>query len=54
MATKQRSVHSKQVVDFVADAFVEGIVAAFSYGVEIRAQIYEDLEQLTKWLLAAR
>ena len=44
MATKQRSAHLKQVVDLVADAFVEGIVAGFSYGVEIRAQIYEDLE----------
>jgi hypothetical protein len=46
MATKQRSAHFKQVVDLAADAFVEGIVAGFSYGVEIRAQIYEDLEEL--------
>jgi hypothetical protein len=47
MATKRRSAHFKQVVDFAADAFVETIVAGFSYGVEIRAQIYEDLEELS-------
>jgi hypothetical protein len=30
MAKKQRSAHLKQVVDLVADAFVEGMVAGFS------------------------
>jgi hypothetical protein len=43
---KVKSAHLKQVVDLVADAFVEGMVAGFSYGVEIRAQIYVDLEVL--------
>jgi hypothetical protein len=37
----------EKVVDLVADAFIEGIVASFWYGVEIRAQIYEDLEELS-------
>jgi hypothetical protein len=41
-----KSAHLKQIVDLVGDAFVEGLVAGFSYGVEIRAQIYEDLEEL--------
>jgi hypothetical protein len=46
MATKQRSANFKQVVDLAADAFVETVVASFSYAVEIRAQINEDLEEL--------
>jgi hypothetical protein len=36
----------KKVGDLVADAVVESMVAGFWYGVEIRAQIYEDLEEL--------
>ena len=52
MAKKRRSAHFKQqVVDFAADAFVETVVASFSYAVEIRAQIYEDLEELTGFWL---
>jgi hypothetical protein len=47
MATKQRSAHFKQVVDLAADAFVETVVASFSYAVEIRAPIIEDLEELS-------
>jgi hypothetical protein len=48
MATKRRSAHFKQqVVDFAADAFVETVVASFSYAVEIRAQMIEDLEELS-------
>ena len=46
MATKERSAHFKQVVDLAADAFVETVVASFSYAIEIRAQIKEDLEEL--------
>jgi hypothetical protein len=51
MAKKRRSAHLKQVVDLAADAFVETALASFSYGVEIRAQIYEDLEELTGFWL---
>ena len=52
MATKRRSAHFKQqVVDFAADAFVETVVASFSYAVEIRAQIIEDLDELSGFLL---
>ena len=36
----------KKVGDLVADAVVESMVAGFWYGVEIRAEIYEDLEEL--------
>jgi len=43
---RAKSAHLKQIVDLVGDAFVEGLVAGFSYGVEIRAQIYEALEEL--------
>ena len=51
MAKKRRSAHFKrQVVDFAADAFVETVVASFSYAVEIRAQISEDLEELSGFL----
>jgi hypothetical protein len=39
----------KKVGDLVADALVECMVAGFWYGVEIRAQIYEDLEELGLW-----
>jgi hypothetical protein len=46
MAKKRRSAHFKQVVDLAADAFVETVVASFSYAIEIRAQIKEDLEEL--------
>ena len=46
MATKERSAHFKQVVDWAADAFVETVVASVSYAIEIRAQIKEDLEEL--------
>jgi hypothetical protein len=46
MATQQRSAHFKHVVGLAADAFVEIVVASFSYGVEIRAQIIEDVEEL--------
>ena len=46
MAPKERSAHSKQVVDLAADAFVETVVASFSYAREIRAQIIEDLDEL--------
>jgi hypothetical protein len=46
MATKRRSAHFKQVADLAADAFVETVVASFSYAIEIRAQIKEDLEEL--------
>ena len=46
MAMKQRSARLEKVVDSVADALVECMVAGFWYGVEVRAQIYEDLEQL--------
>jgi hypothetical protein len=47
MAKKRRSAHFKrQVVDFAADAFVETVVASFSYAIEVRAQIKEDLEEL--------
>jgi hypothetical protein len=47
MATKRRSAHFKQqVVDFGADAFVETVAASFSYAIEIRAQIIEDLDEL--------
>jgi hypothetical protein len=42
MATKRRSAPAEQA----ADAIIEAVVASFSYGVEIRAQIYEDLEEL--------
>jgi hypothetical protein len=51
MAKKRRSAHLKQVVDLAADAFVETALASFSYGIEIRAQIFEDLEELTGFLL---
>jgi hypothetical protein len=42
MATKRRSAYVEQA----AHALIEAAVASFSYGVEIRAQIYEDLEEL--------
>jgi hypothetical protein len=52
MAKKRRSAHFKrQVVDFAADAFVETVVASFSYAIEIRAQMIEDLEKLSGLLL---
>jgi hypothetical protein len=41
MAMKQRSERLEKVVDSVADALVECMVAGFWYGVEVRAQIYE-------------
>jgi hypothetical protein len=52
MAKKRRSAHFKrQVVDFAADALVETVVAGFSYAIEIRAQIIEDLDELSGFLL---
>ena len=51
MATKRRSAHfEQQVVDFGADAFVETVAASFSYAIEIRAQIIEDLDELIGFL----
>ena len=51
MAKKRRSAHFKrQVVDFGADALVETVAASFSYAVEIRAQIIEDLDELIGFL----
>ena len=47
MAAKQRSAHFKQLADLAADAFVGTVVASFSYAAEIRAQIIEDLEELS-------
>jgi NADH:ubiquinone oxidoreductase subunit D len=51
MAKKRRSPHLKQIVDLAADAFVEAALTSFSYGIEVRAQIYEDLEELTGFRL---
>jgi hypothetical protein len=51
MAKKRRAQIASKVVDFAADAFVDVMVAGFSYGIEIRAQIYEDLEELTGFWL---
>jgi hypothetical protein len=41
--------HMQKVGDLMADSLVEYMVAGFWYGVEIRAQIYEDLEELGLW-----
>ena len=50
MAKKRRAQIASKVVDFARDAFVETVVASFSYAVEIRAQISEDLEELSGFL----
>jgi hypothetical protein len=44
-------ISSGRVVDFAADALVETVVAGFSYAIEIRAQIIEDLDELSGFLL---
>jgi hypothetical protein len=46
MAKRRRAQIASRVVDFAADAFVETVVASFSYAIEVRAQIKEDLEEL--------
>jgi hypothetical protein len=50
MAKKRRAQIASKVVDFAGDAFVETVVASFSYAIEIRAQIIEDLEELSGFL----
>ena len=46
MAKKRRVQIANKVVEFAADTFVDVMVAGFSYGIEIRAQIFEDLQRV--------